>query len=128
MSVYTGNIFEQKHITKIRGFVVFCPFRQKNPVLKNRREYIDIITDRLEEIDREMSNLEKLADKALEEVKSEYYKQIKDLFLKKEELQNKVARAEKASGNAWEDMKAGTELSWEVFNDSVKSTKKKTKR
>jgi hypothetical protein len=126
MSVYTGNIFEQKHITKIRGFVVFCPFRQKNPVLKNRREYIDIITDRLEEIDREMSNLEKLADKAIEEVKAEYHKQIKDLFLKKEVLQNKVAKIREASGNAWEDMKAGTELSWEVFQDSIKRGKSKS--
>ena len=95
-------------------------------MVENRGEYTDIITDRLEELEREIVNLEKLADMAIEEVKSEYYKQIKDLFLKKEELQNKVVKIREASGNAWEDMKAGTELSWEVFQDSVKREKSKS--
>jgi hypothetical protein len=95
-------------------------------MVENRREYTDIITARLEELDREIGNLEKLADKAIEEVKSEYYKQIKDLFLKKEELRNKVSKIREASGNAWEDMKAGTELSWEVFHDTVKRGKNKS--
>ena len=67
-----------------------------------------------------------IADKAVEEVKAEYRQQIKDLFLKKEKLQDKVDKHQKASGNAWEDMKAGTELSWEVFHDSVKSSKRKS--
>ncbi|MCK7538477.1 MAG: hypothetical protein MZV63_49740 [Marinilabiliales bacterium] len=79
---------------------------------------------RLKELDQEISELEKIADKAVEEVKAEYHQQIKDLFLKKEELQNKVAKIREASGNAWEDMKAGTELSWEVFQDSVKRSKR----
>ena len=92
------------------------------------REYIEKIADRLNNLHREIDELEAIADKAVEEVKADYRHQIKELFLKKEELQNKVAGLEKASGNAWEDMKAGTGLSWEVFNDSVKSTKKKTKR
>ncbi len=67
-------------------------------------------------------NSRRLQTRQSTEVKAEYNQQIKDLFLKKEELQNKVAKIRKASGNAWEDMKAGTELSWEVFQDSVKSS------
>ena len=59
-------------------------------------------------------------------MKAEYHQQIKDLFLKKEALQNKVAKICEASGNAWEDMKAGTELSWEVFQDSLKRSKSKS--
>ena len=54
------------------------------------REYIDKIADRLKELDREISELEKIADKAVEEVKADYHQQIKELFLKKEKLQNKV--------------------------------------
>ncbi len=95
-------------------------------MMENKRKCFDKIAARLEELDREIVNLEKTADGAIEEVKAEYHQQIKDLFLKKEALQNKVAKIRKASGNAWEDMKAGTELSWEVFQDSLKREKSKS--
>lgn len=87
------------------------------------RKYIDKIAERLQELDQEIGELEAIVDKAVEKIKADYYHQIKELFLKKEKLKNKVTRIEGASGNAWEDMKAGTELSWQVFNDSVKSGK-----
>jgi uncharacterized coiled-coil DUF342 family protein len=93
--------------------------------MENQREYIDKVTARLKELDCEISELEKIADKAVAEVKVEYHQQIKDLFLKKAKVQDQVDKLQKASGNAWEDMKAGTELSWEVFQDSVKSGRKK---
>ena len=95
--------------------------------MENRREYIDKLAARLKELESEISELEKIADKAVSEVKAEYRQQIKDLFLKKEELQDKVNKIQKSGGNAWEDMKAGTDLSWEVFNESAKNALKKTK-
>jgi hypothetical protein len=95
--------------------------------MENRREYIEKIVARLKELDHEIGELEIIADKAAEEVKAEYYQQIKDLFLKKEKLEDKVTSIREASGNAWEDMKAGAVLSWEVLNDSVKSSKRKLK-
>ncbi len=95
--------------------------------MEYRREYIEKIAARLNELDREIGELEAIADKAVEEVKADYHQQIKELFLKKEELQNKVTQIREASGNAWEDMKAGTELSWEVFNDSVKKSEEENK-
>jgi hypothetical protein len=95
-------------------------------MMENKRECINAIAARLKELDREISKLEKAADKAVEAVKAEYHQQIKDLFLKKAKVQEQVDKLEKASGNAWEDMKAGTELSWEVFQDSVKRGRKKT--
>jgi outer membrane murein-binding lipoprotein Lpp len=93
--------------------------------MENRREYIEKIAARLKELDHEISELEIIADKAAEEVKAEYHQQINDLFFKKENLQNKVNSIREASGNAWEDMKAGARLSWEVLNDSVKNSKRK---
>jgi phage host-nuclease inhibitor protein Gam len=91
----------------------------------NQRESIDKLDARLNELDREISELEKMADRAVAEVKADYQQQIKNLFVKKEELQNKVSGIREASGNAWEDMKAGAGLSWEVFNDSVKPVNQK---
>jgi hypothetical protein len=95
--------------------------------MEYNREYIEKIAARLNDLDGEIGELEAIADKAVEELKADYYHQIKELFLKKEKLQNNVTHIREASGNVWEDMKAGTELSWEVFNDSVKREKKKPK-
>jgi predicted nuclease with TOPRIM domain len=95
--------------------------------MENQREYIDKMAARLKELESEISELGKMADKAVAEVKADYRQQIKELFLKKEELQYKVSKIKEASGNAWEDMKAGAELSWEVFNESVKNASKKIK-
>jgi vacuolar-type H+-ATPase subunit I/STV1 len=91
----------------------------------NRREYIDKLAARLKELDGEINKLEKITDKAVEDMKAEYHLQIEDLFLKKAKVQDQVDKLQKASGNAWEDMKAGAELSWEVFEDSVKNNLKK---
>jgi hypothetical protein len=95
--------------------------------MENRREIIEKIAARLKELDHEISELEMLADKAVDELKAEYHQQIKNLFLKKEDLQDKFASISEASGNAWEDMKAGAVLSWDAFNESVNSRKKKSK-
>jgi hypothetical protein len=119
LNIYILQYSEKFHFTPALS--------EKIPVMENCRQYIEKIAARLIDLDHEIGELEAIADKAVEEVKSDYYHQIKELFLKKEELQNKVTRIKGASGNAWEDMKAGTELSWEVFNESVKKAKRKTK-
>jgi len=86
----------------------------------NSRECIDKLAERLKELENEIQELGKLSDNAILEAKAEYRQQIDDLFLKKEALKDKVNIIQNASGNAWEDMKAGGELSWEVFNNAVK--------
>ena len=114
-----------RHITQTIDYIVLLPFIEKQ-IMDSKREYVVKMAARLKELDVEISKLEKIADKAVAEIKAEYSQQIKDLFLKKAKVQDQVDKLQKASGNAWEDMKAGTELSWEVFQDSVKSGIKKT--
>ena len=88
--------------------------------MENTSDYIELMAARLKELDREIRELEEFADKAIREVKADYRQQINDLFLRKAEVQDKVSKVQEACGDVWEDMKAGTELSWEVLNDSVK--------
>jgi phage host-nuclease inhibitor protein Gam len=95
--------------------------------MENAKKQIDKMATRLKELEQEIRELEKLADKSVAELKAEYSQQIKDLFLKKDKLQTKVSKVTEAGGNAWEDMKAGSELSWEVFEDSIKNNLKKKK-
>ena len=93
--------------------------------MENQREYINKMAVRLKELESEIEELEQIADKAIAETKAEYRQQISELFLKKEAVQSKILKIREASGNAWEDMKAGEDLSWEVFNDSVKPSSQK---
>ena len=95
--------------------------------MENQREYINKMAVRLKELESEIKELEQIADKAIAETKAEYQQQINELFLKKEAVQSKILKIREVSGNAWEDMKAGAELSWEAFEDSVKSRIKKIK-
>ena len=88
--------------------------------MENQREYINKMAVRLKELESEIEELEQIADKAISETKAEYQQQINELFLKKEAVQSKILKIREAGGNAWEDMKAGVELSWEVFNEAVK--------
>ncbi len=93
----------------------------------NSRECIDKLEVRLKELESEIRELGELADKAVNEVKDDYRHQIEDLFLKKTEVQDKVSKLQRAGGDVWEDMKTGTELSWEAFDESVKNRIKNTK-
>jgi len=93
----------------------------------NRREYIEKMAARLKDLESEIRELEVIADKAMAEVKAEYQEEINELFLKKEAVQNKLLKIREVTGNAWEDMKAGVEMSWEAFQDSVKSELKNKK-
>jgi phage host-nuclease inhibitor protein Gam len=116
-----------RYITQTIDYFVRLPFKE-NLIMDSKREYVVKMAARLKELDVEISKLEKIADKAVAEIKAEYSQQIKDLFLKKEELQNKVSKVIEASGNAWDDIRAGAGLSWEVLNDSVKPPSQKKRR
>ena len=95
--------------------------------MEKTKEYIDLMTARLQQLDGEIRELGAFADKAIREVEADYRQQINELFLKKAKVQNKVSKVQKAGEDAWEDMKAGNELSWEAFEESVKSRIKKKK-
>lgn len=91
-------------------------------VLKEKkREYIDMMDARLTELDDEIRELRDTADKAVIALKVDYRKQVNALFLKKEALKHEVNQIKEVGGNAWEDIKAGVELSWEALNESVKN-------
>jgi len=93
----------------------------------NRRECIDKMASKIRELESEIQDIEVLADRAITEAKTDYQNQINELFLKKEALRHKLSKIQSVSGNVWEDMKAGTELSWEAFDESVKSRIKNIK-
>jgi|WetSurMetagenome_2_1015567.scaffolds.fasta_scaffold388692_2 hypothetical protein len=88
--------------------------------MENRKEYIDKITVRLKEWDKEVEKLEAKAETAKADVKASYNQQINELRLKKEEAQQKLKKIQDAGEDAWEELKDGAEKSWLIFEDSLK--------
>jgi len=76
-------------------------------MIGKKSEYNEKISERLKELDREISKLEKAADKAVEAVKAEYRQQITDLFLKKANRQ--TAQSQRKCVGGYEG-RNGTEL------------------
>ena len=62
------------------------------------------------------------ADKADADAKIEYNKQIEDLRSKQEaaQVKEKLGEFKDAGENAWEDLKAGTELARDSLGEAVK--------
>jgi len=87
--------------------------------VNNQKDYIDNITQRLKVLESEIRELEKMIEFAESEVKVEYQQQINDMFFKAQKLQKEKETIEKISGNAWDDLKAGTELSWKALDESL---------
>jgi hypothetical protein len=88
--------------------------------MENRKDYIDRMAARLREWDADLQNLEAKAELAKADVKASYNQQIKELHLKKEEVQQKLKKIQDAGEDAWEELKEGAEKSWNIFEDSVK--------
>jgi hypothetical protein len=87
--------------------------------VENQRVRIDNITQSLKVLDSEIRELEKMIDFAESEVKAEYQQQINELFFKEQKLQKENEIIEEASGNVWDDLRAGSEMSWKVLDESM---------
>lgn len=95
--------------------------------MENRKEYIDKMAARLKEWDDEIIKLEEKVLAAKADVKAEYHKQLMELLNKKDAAQLKLKNIMDARDDAWQELKAGIELSWEILEDSIKNACTKIK-
>lgn len=95
--------------------------------MENRKEYIDKMAARLKEWDDEIIKLEEKVLAAKADVKAEYHKQLMELLNKKDAAQLKLKNIVDARDDAWQELKSGVELSWEILEDSIKNAWEKIK-
>lgn len=88
--------------------------------MENRKEYIDLMANKLKEWDDEILKLENEAKSAKGKVKIEMQKQIDEMNLVKIEAKQKFKEIEEVGQDSWEDIKAGAEITFDALDNYVK--------
>jgi uncharacterized protein YukE len=90
--------------------------------------YVKKVKARLDEMREEIDKLYSKAGRAKDDAKANYEKQIDEFRRTLKELANKLADIEKASDNAWQDLKQGLEKYGETLTKSFAQAKKRVER
>ena len=75
----------------------------------------------LDEWSAEIDKLKAKADRAEADAQLEYYKEIEELRSMQEAASSKLVELKDASDDAWEDLKAGMDSSWNMVGNALKS-------
>lgn len=85
--------------------------------------YVQKLKAKIDQWDAELDKLTAKADQVEADSKIEYAKQVEDLRAKRKDLEDKIAKVQKAGDEAWEDLKRGVEDSWEILKISFSKAK-----
>ncbi len=86
-----------------------------------KEEYQKKLQAQLDEWGTEIDKLKVVAGKAKTGLQGEYYKEIEGLRSQQLTAQKKLHELKGASGEAWEDLKTGIEISWNAMGTAIKS-------
>ena len=86
-----------------------------------KEAYEQKLQAQLDEWSAEIDKLKAKADSAEADAQLEYYKKIEELRLMRETAVNKLTELKDAGGDAWEDLKAGIDSSWDSLGNALKS-------
>lgn len=89
--------------------------------MEDKNAYRQKLEARLDQWRAEIDKLEAKAAEARADARIEYEKQIEKLRGKQEDARRKLEELDKASGEAWKDLKSGLETAWDDLGRAVKS-------
>jgi uncharacterized coiled-coil DUF342 family protein len=89
--------------------------------MNKKDEFVRKMHSELDQWNNEIDALITRADKAEEQVQTEFRQQIKTLHGKRDEVHNQLYELEQASENAWEDMKLGIEMAVVDISEAINS-------
>lgn len=90
--------------------------------MDKKMEFVEKLSAQMIEWDVQIDLLKFKADSAAKELKSEYYREIDALLLKRKEAALKLQGVSAAGGVTWENLKAGTESIWDDTRTSLHDT------
>jgi len=93
-----------------------------------REEYIDKLAAQLKEWSAKVDELESKANAAKADMKTEYEKQIKQMKDKRDTAMQKLQELKGASTEAWDTLRAGSEVAWTELKNAVTAAKDKFKK
>ena len=90
-------------------------------MMDDKSAYRQKLEARLDQWRADIDKLEAKAAEAQADARIEYKKQIEALRGKQKEARAKLDELDKASGEAWKDLKSGLETAWDDLGRAVKS-------
>jgi len=87
--------------------------------MNKKDEFVRKMHSELDQWNNEIDSLVARADKAEEQVQTEFHQQIEVLHSKRDEVHKQLYELEQASENAWEDMKLGIEMAVGDISEAV---------
>lgn len=93
--------------------------------MSTKQAYEQKLEAQLKQWRADLDKLEAKADEAQADAKIEYQRQISSLKSKRSDLKQRLETLKKSSGDAWEEIKTGTESAWQSLSQSFKSAASK---
>ena len=91
--------------------------------MDRKTEYVEKLSAQMVEWDAQIDSLKYKADSATADVKADYNKQIDALLLKRKEAELKLQGISAASDDTWEELKEGTDNTWNevqtILHDAI---------
>lgn len=88
--------------------------------MSKRDAYVDKVKATIDEWNAEIDRLEGRANEVEAATRLRYQEQIRELRRQRDEARSRLARAEAASEEAWEDMRSGFEEAWDRLTDGFR--------
>ena len=85
-----------------------------------RNAYVKKLKEQLDRWNTELSKLETKAKQPLAGMKDAYEKQLKELRVRRNVVQQQMAEIQKAGDHAWDQLREGADKAWKAMDESIK--------
>jgi D-ribose pyranose/furanose isomerase RbsD len=87
--------------------------------MEKRNEYLKKLEEKLADYDLKIAEIKFKVAEVQDDMKTEYLSQIEKLEEKRDELIVNYGQLKQSTGNAWTDIKTGTEKAWLSLEKSI---------
>ena len=94
---------------------------------EKRDAYVPKLKHQIDQWNSDIDGLQAKAGKMGADTKAELQKRVDELRAKRQELEEKIMPIQKAGGEAWEDLKGGTNQALKALGDAVTAAKSRFK-
>jgi uncharacterized coiled-coil DUF342 family protein len=96
--------------------------------MSTRDEYVRKMHGLLDKMNNEIDELSARAQEARADAREEYEEKIAQLRTRQEEARRKLASLRDSGEGAWQDLKAGVEMAWDVIGEAIDSARSHFKK
>ncbi len=87
--------------------------------MEKRNAYMEKLDENFKQFNMKLDKIKAKASEVQDEVKTEYHSQVKDLETKRDNFAIKFGQLKESTGQAWDDLKVGTERTWSELEHTI---------